>query len=1242
MARVRTWRSVIIFIETGALALAVVLASLLGGCLLDFLLVLPWWVRALWLLATLGGAGLLMWKLGVLVRRQQPDDEAVALMIERGLPAFRSRFISAVQLARDAPTPLVRALVAETVAFARTQRLSAAIDKRAMWRALAVAAAPGLAGLALWFGGGGNGAPLLRRALLSTELAPRRTQLHMLVGNSTVGPGDDFKVEAGLSGAVPLEGRLHIKSATGGEQDLPIEADAAHPTHFTRALASVLEPFDYFVVLGDARSETFHVKVRPRPAIVSVQATQKFPTYTKLPPRLVALSELKLLAGSRLALRVRANVTVRSGAIRLIAGKQILAESPFASDESDSTQLEGEVAIPAKGVTGMTLRFVDADGFESRADTIYRIDVVADQPPTFKVRLPERSVELLTTGATMGLAFETRDDFGLAKIRMHYAVDWTEGAPSSAVDLDVGGEMPVEVMQSFDWKTAKLQPPVSEGQVIDYWLEATDTNEPAGIGVMKHYQLRIVSEFEKRADLANRLGDIMKGLGELRQGAQGVQARLGSMIEAISAGSSASELLGEVLTTQQKLGVDARKLVTRLEALLAEYERNKLTGVDLEVIKKMRDFLGRLCGNELQAVIGVLQKARATVAADAAGKALADAQAGQNQIIGQVGQVLAEYGRQQEGREFSQAFSQLADRQAGNLQKAIELSRRLGGKKTESLAAEIAGGLAEQSREQAALAAELKAVTEKIASFAKEPGHAEMTKRFQQAAADAQRVQPVADAAAAMLKEGQLYMAGGEEKTSRDALRRLARQTTPPLSPAEALHIAQRELGRMIAEETAIATQARDSPVQENLDALQNRQGSLAARSDLLAQDLVAQVPNAAQAIRVALEKMQDARGMLLDKAPADAAQYAQAALANLEKAHGEIAPFAMRAAMPSPKPATPNASPIAQQLAAAEKQLGELAKVIDAQQKLELETAKIVALARPKMNEELRSLDVRLADLRAETGNVKTALAGDPTDAVDALNDAGRDIGMAQSQMETPDGPGADATQRKILAGLYRAQRALNRKITQAAEQSGGNEAAQTNAMAQTSALVAEARAALAKSQEGFQKYEAARQAGQANARILQETAAVLAQAALHAGRAAAGSRVAGEATQQAMQEAAQDGADATSQAAAGRVSAAQEKAGSAESKLARAAIELALEHSGLVVTDAPRTSFTGPRSGASAAPQPGTQVTPSGRALNFSGLPARERAVLEQAKPEKYPAEYGERIEQYLRNLAEESAEK
>jgi len=42
------------------------------------------------------------------------------------------------------------------------------------------------------------------------------------------------------------------------------------------------------------------------------------------------------------------------------------------------------------------------------------------------------------------------------------------------------------------------------------------------------------------------------------------------------------------------------------------------------------------------------------------------------------------------------------------------------------------------------------------------------------------------------------------------------------------------------------------------------------------------------------------------------------------------------------------------------------------------------------------------------------------------------------------------------------------------------------------------------------------------------------------------------------------------------------------------------------------------------------------------FIGLPARDRAVIEQSQSEKYPEEYGSMVEQYMQNLSDTKAKK
>ena len=61
--------------------------------------------------------------------------------------------------------------------------------------------------------------------------------------------------------------------------------------------------------------------------------------------------------------------------------------------------------------------------------------------------------------------------------------------------------------------------------------------------------------------------------------------------------------------------------------------------------------------------------------------------------------------------------------------------------------------------------------------------------------------------------------------------------------------------------------------------------------------------------------------------------------------------------------------------------------------------------------------------------------------------------------------------------------------------------------------------------------------------------------------------------------------------------------------------------------------------RPGANEATGPARVTTGPGQ---FVGLPKRDRAALQQSQGEKYPAEYGPMVEQYLRNLSDPAGAK
>jgi hypothetical protein len=533
-------------LRTGIMmAFATVLAWLAIEMPLDWLLALPFVVRATLLVCGVGGAAAVAWRFGIRQWLHQPDDDRVALAIERALPQFRSRFIASVQLARrhnardssaaneGVSRSLVNALLEETAEVAADAPFDDAVKTDTLRRWVRIAGGAAILAAVLWFSGGRASWPLFQRAWLANVPVPRKTMIVAFTGNRVIAIGDNLRIEATAAGIIPKSGRLVIESAGGRRQEFSLDATPAEPARFSRMLQSVQENFRYRIELGDNRTDTASVCVRARPAVASLACEQQWPAYTKLAPTRRQPENLKLLAGSKLSVRLTATSPLRSATLRLTGADPAkpIRSTPLGADASG--EWSGTAEVSAKDVTGMTFHLVDEEGVESRAMAVHRIEVVTDMPPTIRILQPVRREELLTQKATLLLGFEAKDDFGVAKVLLHYAVNWSENAPHKTVELDLGGEQPKALTRRFEWKIERITPTPAENDTIDFWLEARDANDVTGPGIAvmpEHWQARIVSDEEKRADLANRLNDTLQGLDAVRQSQEDLAQRLGEII----------------------------------------------------------------------------------------------------------------------------------------------------------------------------------------------------------------------------------------------------------------------------------------------------------------------------------------------------------------------------------------------------------------------------------------------------------------------------------------------------------------------------------------------------------------------------------------------------------------------------------------------------------------------------------------------------------------------------------------
>jgi hypothetical protein len=467
----------------------------------------------------------------------RPPDDKVALKIEAAIPELRSRFIASIQLTRreeEHSRPLVRALVKETVEVTRDLPFDRVVETGARNRWLQIAAGAVALGGSLWWWGGSASWPLLQRAFLLNVAKPSNTKILSFPGDRVAAVGDDLRMDVLTGGIIPTGGKLFVQPAGKPVQEFTLDPDPANPARFVRTLLSLQESFRYWVHLGDAKSPRATVTVRPRPTVLEVTFNQQWPAYTGLPPQRRTPADLKILAGSKLEATIKANVPLGAAEIQLLdPARKTTGRFPMTLQGTPPIQGIGAATIPLKDATGLTFALKDEAGVESRGLTNYRLEIVPDQAPTLAILWPQRREELVTARATLLIAFEARDDFGLGGIKLHYAVNWSEGAPHRTLELDLGAGSPKALTRRFEWNLGRMTPALKEGDIVDFWFEATDSNDATGPGVMvlpEHYQARVVSEEEKRADLAARLADTLQGLNDVRQGQETLAHELGELI----------------------------------------------------------------------------------------------------------------------------------------------------------------------------------------------------------------------------------------------------------------------------------------------------------------------------------------------------------------------------------------------------------------------------------------------------------------------------------------------------------------------------------------------------------------------------------------------------------------------------------------------------------------------------------------------------------------------------------------
>jgi hypothetical protein len=342
---------------------------------------------------------------------------------------------------------------------------------------------------------------------------------------------------------------------------------------------------------------------------------------------------------------------------------------------------------------------------------------------------------------------------------------------------------------------------------------------------------------------------------------------------------------------QQMIRTSTQHIGEDLSAIITEFENNGMgDGEDVKVLRAIKNVLGKLSDKEMARVIELLGAARGQDASKTR-TTVAEAFGGQKTIVVELRQLLLEYERQQELYELSLRFSQLANRQNGNLKEAKRLVRSAMSKTPDRFDENQKISLTVQKDEEAAIRDEAMGILNTLGALAAdtESTTAERLNASLQAAKKGKLEEGLKNAVEE-LKGGTLFRAAKSEQESRNQLRELSRLVAPPKDAQEILRQAAAELDRLIIEQraTIVQTEALAETGKKNEEAYfeaEDREGDIVDRTDMVRRDIEHLCPLGSEECKTAEDSMQESRSHILEKRRSEATKKQEVAVVHLDAA---------------------------------------------------------------------------------------------------------------------------------------------------------------------------------------------------------------------------------------------------------------------------------------------------------------------------------------------------------------------
>lgn len=603
----------------------------IGWCwFADFVLRVPYAVRVVHLVAAVVVPCVATWHFVIRPWKRRPERAGLAMLVERSERSLGELFVSAVELQRS-PRPSgdperIREVLADAErrasALAATPELARVVDRRpalvrgglaALCVALCVFAATRSAEHTRIFfarlAGGTTAWPQRTHLFVSIPVAPERA--NVTVGATDiavrVARGVDLPVLVRAEGVVPEEVVLAL---SGGEE---IALSESSEGEFRAVLRALQEDFSFHVSGGDdpRGDKTVTVTVLEPPDLAGLAIRIVPPAYTGMPERLERDHDVRVPAGSKLAIAILPHPADAHGEARILPDDRAIELVPTPFPKTDEPNGPTEPGLGFELVAEQSLRYrfrlTDATGLENPDPGLFAVEVAEDRPPEVEWIFPGRSdFETVRTGELRVVA-RAEDDFGLRSLawratRSTLGASGASGASQDATgdaDGSVGAELArlpapprsasagaAATRREAALGTARLAvdalvptgTELVDGEQLVLVVTAADDRPDTGTAADEKrwaksaaLRVRIITDEEFLRRLQDRLSRVRVQVGELEELARAKQKRVSELIAALESdapGSAASAgELAALLSGVRRVQVDADGVTRELAAI---------------------------------------------------------------------------------------------------------------------------------------------------------------------------------------------------------------------------------------------------------------------------------------------------------------------------------------------------------------------------------------------------------------------------------------------------------------------------------------------------------------------------------------------------------------------------------------------------------------------------------------------------------------------------------------------------